>query len=108
MGNLNTTSLGVQQLFKALNGLDNNSKWKVGMEILIKENIVYATMDKVKMKEEGMIFQGYIKALINKVDVYNYYPISVEFEIINSTGEKTKYEQTILENNIKESEKWPE
>jgi len=108
IGNLDTTSVGLNQLFKALNGIDNNIKWKIGMNVLVKENMLYSSsIDKAKMKENGMIHQGWFKAHIYNIDLYNSYPISIKFYVINNNEEKVEHTQTVSLDYITEGEEWP-
>jgi hypothetical protein len=96
MGNLEITNVGLSQLFKALQGIDNEIKWKVGMNILLKENMLYSSsIDKVKMIEKGMIHQGWVKAHIIKVDIYNSYPLTVKYDMINKDNEIQSNTQTV-------------
>lgn len=109
MGNLDTTSVGLTQLFKALQGIDNELEWKVGMNILVKESMLYSSsIDKDKMKETGMIHQGWLKAHIIKIDIYNSYPITVRYNVIVNNGDIISQTQTASLDYIVKSEEWLE
>lgn len=108
--NLDTTQVGIVQLFKALNGIDNETKWKVGMNVLVNENNIYSSsIDKPKMKELGMIHKGWIKAHITSINIYNSYPVTVDIIAIStSTGEEFTNRQTVPLDSIVEEDQWPE
>ena len=108
MGNLDTTSYGLEQTYKAMYSITNELPWKAGQNILIKrENIYNSQVDWIAMQEKGYIHQGYVKAVISKVDPYTYSQLTVEIPIITATESKI-FTTTITEKYAKAGEEWPE
>jgi len=108
IGHLNSTSQGLSQLFKALNGIDNKSKWKVGMNVLVKcSNLYNSNINIELMTEKGMFHQGYINAHITNIDPFNYSNIVIIYNIFNKKEEFEQCNYSVNEQSIIEGECFP-
>jgi len=108
MGNLDTSSHGLEQTYKAIQGISNELPWKAGQHVLVKKDGIYNSMiDWTKMEEQGLIHQGYMKGIISKVDVYSYSPVFVDITITTATETKI-YNTSIGLTYLRSGEQWPE
>lgn len=108
MGNLDTTSFGLEQTYKAIHGISNELPWKAGQNILIKKEYTYnSQIDWEAMQDKGYLHQGYVKAVITKVDPYAYSQLTIEMPIVTAIESKI-FTTTVSANNVKSGEEWPE
>ena len=108
MGNLDVSSHGLEQTYKALQGISNELPWKAGQHVLVKKEGVYnSQIDWNKMEEQGHVHQGYFKAVISKVDPYAYSPIFIDMKIVTALEVKD-YTTSISLTYLKQGEEWPE
>jgi len=108
IGNLSKSHHGYKHLYKALNGISSDVKLKVGTSVLINKDRIYnSSVDWDKMESENMIHQGFIKACITNIDIYDYYPVEITMKIINKEGELVDYKTSIEEKHLNIGEEWP-
>lgn len=109
IGNLDASNRGLDQLFKALNGITNEIKWKSGMDILLKKDVIYnSDIDWSAMEEKGFVHQGYVKGTIVNINIYGYSPITARIYIITKKGTSTDYDVNTDVSYIIAGEEWPE
>lgn len=108
IGHLDQTSLGLSQLYKAMQGIDNEISWKAGMNIQIKKDAIYnSSINWDKMEEKGLIYQGYIKAQITSVNQFSHYPISYTHKCLDNKGNFFDNESSIGIDYVRRDEEWP-
>lgn len=108
MGNLEVSSHGLEQTYKAIQGITNELPWKAGQHVLVKKEGIYnSSIEWTKMEEQGLIHQGYMKGIISKVDIYSYSPVFVDMKIVTALEIKD-YNTSIGVSYLKPGEEWPE
>lgn len=88
MNHLSQTEMGLEALYKAMNGLEVTPKFKIGEQVYVKKQCThYWRMDEPKTQEKGLMKQGLVLAEITKIDLtkrkcysisYSYYATNAE------------------------------
>ena len=100
--NLTITPRGLSQLLMACNGVRPVTQFRVDNEVLIKiAHITSWNRDKMKMDQEGLVFQGYIKAKIIDINLQKLLPISVTYQGYDASGNwKEDFEEDFKEDQL--------
>ena len=78
--NLMITPKGLSQVLMAFNGIRPTTPFRVDDEVLIRiADISTWNRDKMRMDQQGLVFQGYIKAKIININLQKLLPISVTY-----------------------------
>jgi len=98
LGNLALSEIGLEQLYKAFNGIVPVCKFKVLDEVYVDMSVCASwQFDKEKMKDAKMIFKGHIKAQITEINIYKRQPLRLSYKYIDNSGVEQKYEHTWVE-----------
>lgn len=111
IGNLDKTDVGFDQLYKALSGVQELPKFKVGDHVMIKVTSLYTwQFDQAKTEDAGLTLQGRIKCLIIDIDPYKKDPYEVSYKAIKVVGgvdTETDLKSQVQENTMCLEEEWP-
>jgi hypothetical protein len=108
IGNLAVTEVGLEQLYKAMSGVYEAPKYKIGDLVRVKMDDLYSwNFDKQKTEELGTMIQGRILCQIREIDLTKLKPYNVGFTAVS--GDNTK-ELTceVAEIKISLDDEWPE
>lgn len=111
IGNLESTEVGLDQLYQSLSGVRVKFKYKVGDNVLAKPDSLYSwKFDINAMQETGQIIHGRVKAVIVEVDPYSKLPYGLQYTCVKSvSGVSGSTEQSSVdEDKICLEEEWPE
>lgn len=99
---LSFTEVGIDKLYLSLNGIKQSYKYNVLDEVWVKvDQLPSWRMNKDIMKENGMIFNDYIKCMITAIHPNKGHCYVVRFEVMkDSTKEKSFEEYDIREDAI--------
>lgn len=87
LGHVDREDLFVSQIILAMNGTLPTCKVKVGEEVMVKAEAVSSyRMDLDKMEQQGMMHKGYIKGVVEGINLFNIYPIEVSYQFLPKTG----------------------
>jgi hypothetical protein len=105
MGNLDKTEIGLEMLFKALNGVITTPKYKIGDWVLADCDVLYSwNFDKIKT--ESLLIQGRMRAQIRSIDMFQPNPYTVGYRAFK--GEELKDLQSdVQERYICLEDEWP-
>lgn len=83
INHLTQTEMGLEALYKAMNGFEITPKFKIGEQVYVKKDCThYWRMDEPKTREKGLMKNDMILAEITRIDLtkrkcysisYNYY-----------------------------------
>ena len=105
MGNLVKTEIGLEMLFKALNGVITTPKYKIGDWILADYNSLY-TWQFDKNKSEELLIQGKMRAQIREIDIFMPNPYKIGYKAFKSE-ELKELESDVQERYICLEDEWP-
>lgn len=107
IGNLKNTECGTEQLFKALNGIGDTPKYKVGDDVLVDMNALY-TWQFDKDATEKLAIKGKIKAKILSIDLFKRSSYEVSFKACQiKDSELKEFTSMVNEARICLEEEWP-
>lgn len=97
IGNLNTTEVGLKQLYLAFTGYEEPISFLPGDEVMINSSSLYSwNIDKDSMEKAGYIVDGKLKAIVLSINKYKKENIQVEYDRIKAPGVAVdKYTQFI-------------
>lgn len=87
LGHVDRQDLFVSQTIQAMNGILPSCKVKVGEEVMVKADAISSyRMNLEKMQEQKMLHQGYIKGVVQEINLYASYPIVVSYQFFPKIG----------------------
>lgn len=102
--NLKTTEVGIEQLYKAINGMERKYKFAKGQEIWINYDKTYNwRYDKDKMIQANLIYQDKVKATIIDIRPWLKEPYRISYKYIEKTDNNIHPEEQISEQQTNES-----
>jgi hypothetical protein len=100
--NLKKTDRGLIQLYKAFTGIEETTELYPLQEVEVDVDALSTwRMDKDEMIKRKMIFQGRVRATIEKIDLTSNYPIRVKYFYLDSDHEKKVDTYWVSEKSIK-------
>ena len=101
IGNLNHSEVGLQQLLLVFGGMVPMVSWKPGDDVSVSaDDLSYWSMDKEKMTEEKMIFQGRVRAEVISIDLYKNKQVKVSYKYLDKTGQEKSDTNDVSANKI--------
>jgi hypothetical protein len=108
IGNLNTSEVGMTQLFKALSGIEDTIPYKVGDFLMVKISPLYGwKFDKEKTKEAGLIIQDRIRAQLVCINRYKETPLEVIYAVKDSEGDDINVTSPVRITDACLEDEWP-
>lgn len=106
IGNLNPTSVGLEQLYKAMSGIKDTLKYQVGDHVLIKKADSFAwKYSDDKMTEAGLMVKNYLKATIITADIYRKDSYKIKYLCVTEVGQE-EASQYVPESQLILEEDW--
>jgi len=108
ISNLSVTEVGIKQLFKALNGIEESVPYKVGDFVMVKIEPLYGwKFDKDKTKEAGLIIQGRLRAQIIAIKLYQDAAVELKYSVLDSSGEPIDVMSPVRIHEVCLEDEWP-
>ena len=108
IGNLNTTEVGMNQLFKALSGIEDKISYKIGDFVMVDTGPLYTwKFDKEKTREAGLIIQDRVRAQIIRIDKYRDTPLELKYNVKDSDGNDVTVTSTVRVTSVCLEDEWP-
>jgi len=108
IGNLNTTEVGMAQLFKALSGIEETISYKVGDFVMVKTEPLYGwKFDKDKTKEAGLIIHDRVRAQVVCIDKYKLNSLELSYIVKDSDGNDITVTSPVRVTAVCLEDEWP-
>ena len=108
VGNLSTTEVGLEQLYKAFTGIHTPLKYSLLQEVWIDYDASYSwKMDKKEMTDAGLVHQGRIKATILQIDQYREKPYRVSHNAIKDGVTEVLDTLSVSETKVHPKDEYP-
>jgi hypothetical protein len=108
IGNLEATEVGLEQLYKAMNGVYETPKYKIGDLVRVKIDDLYTwNFDKDKTEKLGTMIQGRLLCQIREIDLTKLKPYIVAFTAVSGDNPK-ELTSPIAEAKMFLDDEWPE
>lgn len=109
INNLMTTDVGLEQLYKAINGIEDKLRFKIGDKVRIElDSLSTWNFDKKKTAESDYVFQGRMLGVITEIFPCKKYAYNISYTAIEVGGEPKELNTAALEGNLYLDEEWPE
>lgn len=85
--NLEKTSQGIKQLYKAFSGILPSSPYKVLDKVYVEiPSLNTWKFDSEKTKNSALCFKGCLKVEVTAIDLYRYDQLSIKYQAVNKSG----------------------
>lgn len=99
--NLEKTSQGVKQLYKAFSGILPSSPYKVLDKVYVEiPSLNTWKFDSEKTKNSALCFKGCLKVEVTAIDLYRYDQLSIKYQAVNESGITVDINQEISINSV--------
>jgi len=108
IGQLEKTDVGLEQLYKAMSGVQDKLKYKIGDYVMVSMDILHTwKFDKNKSEIAGLVKQNRMRGLIESVDPFLKYPYTIDIEVIDSMNQTVHIHSPANDRYVCLEEEWP-
>lgn len=106
MGNLRQTDMGLEQLFRVMQGLQyKTTKLAPGMPVWVKLDIIPTyDLDVDRSRDKGLVQGDWMKAQISRINHFVSHGIEVKYERINKQGKQESRTYEVSESYVERRE----